>query len=609
MIEFRVLGSVEAVDADGPLPLGGPQQRALLAVLLLHRGELVSADRLIEDIWGEQAPATAAKIVQGYVSNLRKVLGEGLLVTRGHGYVLLTQPGQVDADRFQSLAADGDTALRGGDPGMAADLLVKALSLWRGPALAEFTYSGFAQPAIAQLEEARMVATEQRLDAELELGRHAVLLPQLEALVRENPLRERLVGQLMLAQYRGGRQAGALATYRHARARLIDELGLEPGPELQELEAAVLAQDPKLASGRASASRRVPVTAFDSGAKHRSGPGLILAGGGLLLAAAVAAVVVALTSGSTTVTVRAEANSIAAIDPRTNDLSAVVPVGDRPSAIAAGRRSLWVANLDDQTISQVDPRSLQRLHDYSIPFQPTALATAGGAVWVVGAGSTSTALSVDRIEPQFATVVHVRNLDTVSPVVSSGNGGAIAAQGDQLWVAPSSGALLRISSPAGHALARLHPGVQPTAMTTGYGAVWIADNEADDVSRIDPTGLVNSIPLGHDPSAVATGDGAVWVADTADDKVVKIDPGTQSVETTIPVGIDPTGVVVAYGSVWVADSGNGAVSRINPANDRVVATIPVGGSPQQLAVAAGRVWVTVDAAGVKAPVRRVCPAR
>jgi predicted ATPase/DNA-binding SARP family transcriptional activator len=246
VIEFRVLGSLEVVGQDGPLALGAPKQRALLAVLLLHRGEAVSSDRLIDEIWGEQAPASATKLVQGYVSNLRRVLGNGRLVTRGHGYLLQAEPGQTDVGRFESLLAEGRRALAGGDPERAAAQLGEALGLWRGPPLADFAYEPFAQAEIARLEELRLAVLEERIEAELALGKHAQLVGELEGLVREHPMRERLRGQLMLALYRAGRQVEALDAYQHARVQLAEELGLEPGPALKELQMQILEQAPAL---------------------------------------------------------------------------------------------------------------------------------------------------------------------------------------------------------------------------------------------------------------------------------------------------------------------------------------------------------------------------
>ena len=245
MLDFRILGPFEAVDHE-PLALGGRKQQTVLVALLLNRGEVVTADRLIEAVWGERAPATAAKTLQVYVSNLRKVLGDGHLVTHGRGYMLAAGPDQVDADRFAKLASGGRGALDRGDPAGAHRLLGAALALWRGPALADFAYESFAEPEIARLEEARLATIEDRIEADLRLGQHAALVPELEALVHEHPLRERLYEQLMIALYRSGRQVDALDRYQRARAKLIEEFGIEPGPRLQEIQRAVLSQDASL---------------------------------------------------------------------------------------------------------------------------------------------------------------------------------------------------------------------------------------------------------------------------------------------------------------------------------------------------------------------------
>src|ERR1700684_3209952 len=198
VIEFRLLGPLEVVDDGRPVAAGSPKQRALLAGLLLHRCEAVPSDRLIDELWGERPPASAIKIVQGYVSNLRKALGDETLLTRGRGYVLQTEPGQTDVDRFESLVAEGRRAFADGDAREAVARLRDALALWRGPPLADLAYQTFAQPEIARLDESRLSTLEARIDAELALGEHAQAVGELEALVREHPLRERLIGQLML---------------------------------------------------------------------------------------------------------------------------------------------------------------------------------------------------------------------------------------------------------------------------------------------------------------------------------------------------------------------------------------------------------------------------
>ncbi len=253
-VEFRILGPLE-ISRDGkPVEPGGKKQRALLAILLLNANEVVSSDRLIEELWGESAPETAPKALQVHVSQLRKELepersaGDPgrLLITRSPGYMLVLEPEQLDLNRFDRLARDGREALGAGDPERAAELLREALSLWRGPALADLAYEEFAQTEIARLGELRLAALEDRVDADLECGRHPDVLGDLEGLVAAEPLRERPRGQLMLALYRSGRQADALDAYRSARDALVSELGIEPGKELQRLHQAILDQDPEL---------------------------------------------------------------------------------------------------------------------------------------------------------------------------------------------------------------------------------------------------------------------------------------------------------------------------------------------------------------------------
>jgi len=242
-MDFRLLGPLEVVaERDGPIALGGAKQRSLLAVLLLQANEVVSTDRLIDQLWGAEPPATAAKSIQVYVSRLRKALGEERLVTQPPGYVLRVEPSDVDLGRFEQLVSEATRAA----PDSSAGKLGEALALWRGPALADLAYEAFAQVEIARLEEMRLAVLEQRIDADLARRRHAQLVGELEALVARHPLRERLRCQLMLALYRSGRQAEALDVYRAARRELQEELGLDPSGELKQLEQAILRQDPEL---------------------------------------------------------------------------------------------------------------------------------------------------------------------------------------------------------------------------------------------------------------------------------------------------------------------------------------------------------------------------
>jgi DNA-binding SARP family transcriptional activator len=245
-VEFRILGPVEVVDGRSSLGIGGPKQRAVLAALLLHAGHVVSVDQLIDQLWAGEPPQNAKTILQGYVSALRKTLGAETIRTRGPGYAVELEGHELDLRRFERLVSDAREASAAGAHTAAAAALRQALDLWRGPALADFAYEAFAQSPIGRLEELRLTALEDRIDADLAIARHGALVGELEALVSEHPLRERLRGQLMLALYRAGRQAEALEAYREARRILVDELGIEPTGALQALEKAILRQDPSL---------------------------------------------------------------------------------------------------------------------------------------------------------------------------------------------------------------------------------------------------------------------------------------------------------------------------------------------------------------------------
>jgi len=254
-VEFRVLGPLEVLAEGSPITLGGTKQRALLAVLLLHAGQVVPAERLIDDLWGEAPPDTAANALWVHVANLRKALEPGrrkgqpgtVLVTRSPGYLLKVDREALDVARFDDLTAEARQALADGQAGQAAGMLRQALALWRGPALADLASEPFAQRWIVALEERWLAATEDRIEADLASGRQQELVGELEALIAGHPLRERPRGQLMLALYRAGRQADALEAYRRTRKTLADELGIDPSPALQRLEQAILSQDPTLA--------------------------------------------------------------------------------------------------------------------------------------------------------------------------------------------------------------------------------------------------------------------------------------------------------------------------------------------------------------------------
>jgi DNA-binding SARP family transcriptional activator len=263
-MDFRILGPLEVCADRRALPLGGAKQRALLALLLLHRNEVVSVDRAIDSLWGEAPPPAAAKTVQVYVSRLRRLLGPRgaagtRLVTRPPGYLLEVAPEEADLDRFELLVDEARQAGANGEPAVAAAALRRALALWRGPPLSDVALVPFAQEAARGLEEQRLEALEARVEADLALGRAPELVGELSALVREHPYRERLRASLMLALYRSGRQVEALEAYRAARRALVDGLGIDPSPALTRIERAILSHDPAVALPTAAPAPRLGV--------------------------------------------------------------------------------------------------------------------------------------------------------------------------------------------------------------------------------------------------------------------------------------------------------------------------------------------------------------
>ena len=470
MLEFRILGPLEVLAEGRRIELGGARQRSVLAILLLHRGETVSMDRIADLMWGERLPATAVKTVQVYVSHLRRALADVVIVSSRGGYALAIEPEQVDSVRFERLAGEGRAALADGDPVRAAELLRSALALWCGPALGDLAYQRFAQDEAARLEELRLTSTEARIEADLHLGRHVELVAELERLVAEHPLREHLRAQHVLALYRAGRQADALQSFRDARRRLVDELGLEPGRELRELERAILSQDPAL-DQPPRRSRPPP------GARRR-GFALLAAGAGL--AVALAAVVVAITaSGSSAVVVLPD--SVAVIDPAGNRVVASVSVGAGPEAVAADARCIWVANVADGTVSQIDiaDRRVQAaiVTDDSV----AGLAAGAGSAWIAD-GSRGRAV---RLDAGVGAVTEVVRFPPASTGIRSGTPSVAALGRNSLWVANAAlAAVFELDTAGRRVRARVDVGNNPTGIAIGEGAVWVADSTDNTVSRI-----------------------------------------------------------------------------------------------------------------------------
>jgi YVTN family beta-propeller protein len=586
-IEFRILGPLEVSDDGREISIRGRKLQSLLAVLLLHAGEVVSRDRLIDDLWGDEPPSTARKTLQVHVSRLRREVGDAI-VSRGGGYSIRVEPGELDLERFERLVADGRQALAKGDREQASELFGEALGLWRGPALPELEGEPFAQAEIGRLEDARLDAIETHIENELALGRHAEAIHELEPLVARHPYRERLHELFMLALYRAGRQADALAAYRDARRVLVEALGLEPGKRLQELNSAILAQDPAL---ERPVARGAPAPPADAPAGRRARP-LVAAGAAVALVAVLVILLAARDPEGESPLTR-DSHAVAVIDPETNRVTTAAQVGTNPGPLAyePASRSLWVGNIDDESVTRIEVDPVRTAKTIAIGERPSGLAAGNGAVWVSAAPAGRPYVTTRKIDPRF---------DSAGPPVkvaslpAPGAGGApVAVDRSALWVAPWLGLLTRLDAATGRTVGRgIEHASSPSAVAAGGGAVWTVDSST--LLRIDPaTGVAQPIRVAEGATDVALGAGAAWVTQTLDDSVMRIDSSTGTVRDAIPVGRRPTGVAVGAGAVWVANTGDGTVSRIDPRSGRVTDTIDIGASPHDLLFADGRLWVSV----------------
>jgi YVTN family beta-propeller protein len=281
------------------------------------------------------------------------------------------------------------------------------------------------------------------------------------------------------------------------------------------------------------------------------------------------------------------ANAVGVIDPDTNSVVADIPVGVRPGPLDFGAGALWVANLDDESVSRVDPVTQKVVSTIAVGETVSDLDAGREAVWVL---STSPAVRIRQIDPRFDTVAKTIGVESLP-----GGSGGVALGPDVLWVAPSLGLVTRIDPASDQVVEALDARSSPTSIAVDREAAWVADASANTVTRIDQTNVVTPIPVGRGPSGIAVAEGAVWVTESLDDAVVRIDPDRAAVSTTISVGRSPSGIAVGEGAVWVANSRDGTVSRIDPETNKVVDTIEVGGSPRDIVVGAGKVWVSVQA--------------
>jgi DNA-binding SARP family transcriptional activator/DNA-binding beta-propeller fold protein YncE len=617
-----VLGPLEVATNGTSLPLGGAKQRAVLALLVLHANEVVSTDRLIDELWGDSPPESAANMLQGYVSHLRKILEPGrirgeheLLVSRAPGYMLQIRADQLDAERFERLATEGRRLLADRDAKAAAERLRAALALWRGGALDDLAYEAFARANIDRLEELRLQTLEDRIDAEIVLDRHEALVAELRELVERYPLRERLRAQSMATLYRCGRQAEALEVYRDTRRALLDELGVEPGPALRELEQAILRQDPSLG---APAPPPAPIATRIG----RRWP--LLVGAAALAGAALAAMLAfAHPGGAKAVVVKP--HSVAVIDPAKNALVKDIAVGAYPGPLAADDEFVYVSNIGDATMSRIFPDK-RTVYDAGSLSRAIDLAAVDKHLWAADGGVPGhTPAPPGTVLDYDLRTAHMRML-RVGPSVEGSDEEqttlAADAKGGEVWAGNKDSATVTQLEPP--TTAKIH-GLAPggLAVVNGPGGddtVWASDPLGQRVVRIDSRDkrVVDRIPVRGLPSRLAADAGAVWVIDRGYGGDVqweptrltkpalwRIDSGSNRVVARIPLPLTPIRVALGAGSVWVTAervlSWEGAtvdatVFRIDPATNRIVARIPLHTrAVDGIVVSHGLVWVAVPA--------------
>jgi ABC-type transport system substrate-binding protein/DNA-binding SARP family transcriptional activator/streptogramin lyase len=536
-LEFRILGPFEVGRNGEPLEVPAGKPRALLAVLLLRAGEVVSVDTLVDELWGEQPPATAAKNVQVYVARLRRALGDGVFVTQAPGYALRVDREQLDAARFQALVEEA----RLEEPARAAPRLEEALALWRGPPLADFAYEAFAQDEIRRLEDLRLAALEDRIEADLALGRHEAVIGELESLARAHPLRERLQGLLLLALYRCGRQADALEAYRATRRRFVEELGVEPSPTLRQLERAILEQDPSVEAPR----QHRPLAAPMQKISRRSA---LVVFAGLLALGGLAAILTAALAGGKARSLAALPNSIGVVDGRQHVVRTVIEAGGEPGGIAAGAGAVWVTDTASDLVLRID-RDGKSVDRIPVGHRPTGIAVGDGQVWAVN--------QLDRTVSE----INPRALRQVGTVQVGNGAGAIAF---------------------------------------GHGSIWVANATDYTLSRIDPdSGAVKTIPLAGEPGGIAAGEQGMWVSSASTGQLLLVDAETNAVSQTVSIGNGPQGVAVGGGSVWVANTPDGTVTRFDP-GDGLIRKLTVGEAPTGVAYGDDGLWVTSSRSGAVA---------
>ena len=607
MLQFRLLGTLDAGES-GSVDLGGRKQRTLLAYLLLHRSEAIPRETLIDALWPDDPPATAGHALDVYVSRLRKSLGaEGLFEARGGSIRLSVSDEAVDAARFEQLLAGSRGAA---DPAERLVGLERALSLWRGRALADLLDEPSLRPGRERLEEERLVAEEERFEAMLALGRQDEAIGPLQALASEHPLRERPRRLLMLALYRAGRQSEALEVYRDFRRLLSDELGLEPSIDLRKLEAAILRQDETLAVPEPTKPAiATPASAARPSVRRRRRRGVAAIALVIAAGAAVAFAMLARgNSGGAPLTV--PHLSAAAIDPKTGRVVKVVPLSNPPIAALAVGNTVWVASWATSTLTRLDDRTGAVLDTLGLPCHPVALAYGDGRIWIASGDRKH---SLTAVDPRSGGVLwskplHQPGLGKFSSYGWGAHG--IAFERGSVWVTVGLSGLLRVS-PDGVLERSFVLGPEPTAVAATGSGVWTEVLGSSQVVQVDPNNNAVGHPIavgnlaggnfGYGPSLVcglvASGP-TVWApawgqSSSATSGIWRVDAIHHRIADVIHPGGSPCGVALSHGKVWVTNAHNYEIDEIDPRTDHF-RRISLDAPPNAIAAAQRHVWVVTS---------------
>ncbi len=573
-MEFLILGPLEVLDGAGPLALGGAKQRAALAILLLQRNEVVSRDSLIDGLWGETPPPSAAHTVETYMSRLRKALYHDgdpeRILTRPPGYLLRIDDGELDLQRLEFLTAEGKRALAADDPVKAAEVFREGLTLFRGAPLEDIAHSPFAQAEIRRLEELRLAALEQRIDVDLELGRCETVVGELEALVTRYPLRERFWAQLMLALYRSGRQGEALTAFDRVRGELADELGVDPGRSLQDLQQRILQQDPLLEPvdiggdvrilKQPTGARSADAPVGEGGSRPRGNHPwrrrkIIVAAATVALA--FVAILVPIVTGDGADAPTGFSPGMAIIDVSSGEQTAFIPpseVNEGNYSYAAGH--FWAWGGDPDLFVEIDPTSGSILTRIAPTSDVRAYAVMGNDLWEVG-GTTLAEIDVNL-------GVEVARYPLPKDHHLPGGQTGVAVADGSLWVTRGGlDEVVRVDPKTGRWI-RVYSGV-PRAVNIAIdtGSAWTISNFSG-VSVLDlATGDVVRVRIPVGPlQYVAAGGGYGWVSDEAKGVVYKIDHGGNVVGTyTTGEGARP--MSFGDGVLWVANQDVGTVTGID----------------------------------------------